>query len=144
MPFNRCIAPRFHPDLSRPGLKWTPNGETIKQSVRQRKPMRLRQLRFANSRAPLSSPFYPSAGRAFPPRRRRRHRRRSPVKVFRIPKSASARTRYSAEPSALKRETFTTLPARRYFPSLPVAPPLFPSLRSCRERRDKAAFRFTR
>jgi len=56
-----------------------------------------------NSRAPLSLHFNTllrsSAPSSFS------------VKVSRIPKSAFARTRYSAEPFAVKRETFTTLPS---------------------------------
>lgn len=51
------------------------------------------------------------------------------VKVSRIPKSAFARTHYSAEPLALKRETFTSLPAHRYFLPLPSLPHSF---RRCR------------
>lgn len=98
-----------------------------------------------NSRAPLSLHFntllHSSAPSSSPPLTS------FSVKVSRIPKSAFARTRYSAEPFAVKRETFTTLPTRRIpsvFSTPSVSPRLFSSLRSCCKQRDKAAFRFTR
>ena len=92
--------------------------------------MRLRQLRFANSRvALLSSPILTSS-RTFSFHHRHRRRRRSfSVKVSRIPKSAFVRTHYSAKPLALKRETFTSLSARRNFLPLPSLPRSF---RHCR------------
>lgn len=69
--------------------KWTPNGETIKQPVPERKPMRLRQLVSRTPTCHCRAHLAPSRN-LFPLRRRlRRYRHRPAVFVLRIKVSGS-------------------------------------------------------
>lgn len=97
--------------------------------------------------------FNPSLRRAFPlrhRRRRRRHRRAS------FSRKSLQNPEECFRPNALLRRTFGAEARNFYYPACSpavraadifhpssVASPLLPSLRSCREQRDKAAFRFT-
>lgn len=106
---------RFRSNLPPASTKWTPNGETIKQPVRQRKPMWLRELRFANYYVPVSPHLAPPLLVPFIVHRRRcRQRHRVSCKSLQIPKCF--------RPSALFRRTFRVGSAK-LLPFCPLPPP---------------------
>lgn len=98
-------------DLSLVSAKWMPNGETIKQSVRQRKPMRLR----SNSTVPRTLAF-PIVGPLLTPTRAlplRRRRRSSPPSPSFLRKSLQ-NPEECFRSNALLRRTFST-EARNFY-----------------------------